>query len=162
MTSEEVKAAIERLQGMRTADRDLVFAVCRAFFDGSEVTGDELHYALIELLEQADPDTHIELPKDADGEPIHLSDEVESDSHEDGRVIGIEYREDGLVRIGVRPHEWDVPTWRDPAVYRHCRYHEPTVESVLHEFVKVWIEADSEGDVFAEYAAKLREVMADE
>ena len=38
-------------------------------------------------------------------------------------------------------------------------YHKPTVEDVLREFVSEWVEADSEGDIFAEYAAKIREVM---
>ena len=103
------------------------------------------------------------LPKDADGVPFHIGDKVDSDHYEDGTVTGIQYwlAANGAIRelVAVRPHGWDVATWRDPEEYAH--HYEPTVEDVLEDFYRT-AKADSDanmGDLYetiAEYAAKLR------
>jgi hypothetical protein len=143
----------------------------RTYFDGEQwmvcghdisapwVPADSIRHAPMRTASQREGDM-VALPVDADGEVIHVGDKVESDTREDGAVVGVEYRDGDRVRKGGRPHNWNAPTWCDPAEYRH--YNKPTIEGVLREFVNEWIEAESEGDVFAKYAAKLREVMADE
>ena len=175
MTHEETEAAIERLRGMRTASRDFIVEVCRAFIGDCEVTGDELHYTLIELLEQADPGTHIELPVDADGEYIHIGDELIS-NHSKKRFV--------LTRLKYsRKHAWmiggaDKDDLSEYSLYAPCEtrhYHRPTVEDVLRQFADVGIRIGAkhgikageftftaDEDAVAEYAAKLREVMKDD
>lgn len=66
-------------------------------------------------------DDFIELPKDADGMPIRIGDELESVRYEDGIVAGIRYYEGGSTLIAVRPHGWDTPTWNDPEDYTHAK-----------------------------------------
>lgn len=161
MTHEEIKNAIERLRAGRddmwTAD------IVDALIGEGVTSGRTAKFidALIDALEQADPDTHIELPVDADGEVIHIGDKVESDTSDDGTVFGIEYFEGDCVRIAVRPHNWDTPTWCDPKEYRHR--HAPTVEDVLRGFAGEWFiamgDSGCESKILGKYAEKLREVM---
>ena len=79
----------------------------------------------------------IRLPKDADGEPIHVGDEVEEIDCDGGhRVVELRMCESGwwVTANGIcrRPHK-----------YRH--YHAPTVEDVLREFAnEVYADADNE------------------
>ena len=103
----------------------------------------------------------VRLPKDADGEYIHIGDVMDSDHLEDGTVDGIQYfksMQNMRMLIAVRPHNWDTPTWYDPEEYRH--HHEPTVEDVLREFSCVLMgKREFDGDVaeaVAEYAQKLQ------
>ena len=80
---------------------------------------------------------YIELPKDADGVPIHVGDEVEEIDCDGGhRVVELRMCESGwwVTANGIcrRPHK-----------YRH--YHAPTVEDVLREFAnEVYADADNE------------------
>ena len=70
MTHEEINAAIERLKVLPEKNiytcTDVVNAICtHGWVD-----------TLIGLLQQADPDTHMGVPVDADGVTIHVGDEV--------------------------------------------------------------------------------------
>ena len=68
MTHEEVKAAIERLEVLPEKHiytcTDVVNAICTHNWVDT----------LIGILQQSDPDTHMELPRDTDGEVIHVGD----------------------------------------------------------------------------------------
>ena len=164
MTHEEVKAAIERLRSMKTADRDFIVDVCRAFLGDCEVTGDELHYTLIELLEQADPDTYMELPISADGVPIHIGDELCGYGYPNGGVHCYAIVNERTILVQGDPSAYkDWLLW-DAANCRH--HHKPTVEDVLRDFVNrvmSYNEDEDDGDaIISDYAAKLRELMADD
>lgn len=92
----------------------------------------------------------IRLPKDADGVPIHVGDEVEEIDCDGGhRVVELRMCESGwwVTANGIcrRPHK-----------YRH--YHAPTVEDVLAEFGIDWEhESDCEdrAALLKEYAKRL-------
>ena len=97
-------------------------------------------------------DKYVKLPVDADGEPIHIGDELEDidnpSSH--GEVHRIELTPDAC---------WVFVNGfgRTSNHYRH--YHVPTVEDVLHEMIDEWVMADSTEDeeaVVVECAKKLR------
>lgn len=160
MTHEEIEAAIERLRGMKISSRDFIIDVCRAFI-GGEVTGDELHYTLIELLEQADPDTHMLLPVDADGMPIHVGDVM---CDEDGKPFEIDEM------MTSKTNGWELFgggygdgfSAYDPATCRH--YHKPTVSEILDELEGLRGTGDYESVVMraAELAGMLRELMDDD
>ena len=158
MTSEEIKATIKRLDAL-VRDRDnmpLVHDVADAFV-GSDGYG--LRNMLIDLLRQADPDTHMELPRDADGMPIHIGEEMEG---ADVITNGQRGTVHGFVRNAKGEYEWI----SDHQVRHKCkwwrRYSKPTVEDVLREFGdEVRMCCDTE-DTIAEYATKLREMMQDD
>ena len=111
-----------------------------------------------------DPDRHycsvhgdtdngwVRLPKDADGVPIRVGDEMVCINN--GEHCPVEY-------IVLTEDGWEVDG-ESPASMRH--YHTPTVESILREFVEEWdCLFDYERDVLiAEYAAKLRIAGEDE
>jgi hypothetical protein len=160
MTHEEIKAAIERLRSMKIANRDFIVDVCRAFIGNGEVTGDELHYTLIELLEQANPVNHMELPKDADGEYIHIGDEVCGYNHPNGGVYCHAIVNPCVIAVGELRHMGDSNGWAlwNTLDVRH--YHKPTVEELLREFGDEVQRCCDTEDTIAEYAAKIREAMA--
>ena len=93
----------------------------------------------------------IRLPKDADGVPIHVGDEVEEIDCDGGhRVVELRMCESGwwVTANGIcrRPHK-----------YRH--YHAPTVEDVLREFALAVCKDDAltiHKGVVEEYAKRLK------
>ena len=133
---------------------------------------DERHKHAIGYVDDRDPDTMIEngwirLPKDADGEYIHIGDEMEGVDKYDslkkvmGKVITVSFESDGTTDVAIQAWGSDGKSWHraylDPyaSVYRH--YHAPTVEDVLHEFICDHEEGvRNEVDLIAEYAAKLQ------
>ena len=97
---------------------------------------------------------YVPLPKDADGETIHLGDELE-----EGKVA----------RIVLTDSDWEpsVYVYKLPNVMHEyfcneiSHYHEPTVEDVLREFAERVCDSGHQwgldaADTIAEYAAKLR------
>lgn len=151
MTGEEIKAAIERLRKVTHGAR--VYTATEVL---NAIYADDWVGCLIDLLEQADPDSHVELPRDADGEYVHVGDRmVLADGGEPFVVEAIGgnllwFFDDEL----LEHHNWES---------YECRHYKPTVEDVLHEFAKKWIEGgNSEDDVFAEYAEKLRKTVKEE
>ena len=104
--------------------------------------------------------THVELPKDADGEYIHVGDVMERGNAR-GHVIALMLSEypkkwGGGLHWGVQL-EWEhAPTALD-LTFHH--YHEPTVEDVLREFVTEFNRDDTElcdEEIIEQFAAKLR------
>lgn len=98
----------------------------REFFDGAD--GYELwcprhKRELMRIADNIDAALadYIPLPKDANGETIHIGDELDSAHSEDGTVIGIRYYEGGVTLIAVRPHGWDTATWNSPVDYTHAQ-----------------------------------------
>lgn len=107
----------------------------------------------------------IRLPLDADGEYIHIGDEMEyGKAH--GRVIALMLSNypkkwGGGLHWGIQLEGEHAPTALD-SLFRH--YHVPTVEDVLREFGIDWEhESDCEdrAALLKEYAAKMREVLGE-
>lgn len=115
----------------------------------------------------------IELPKDADGEVIHIGDEMEGVDKYDslkevvGKVIAINFESGGIVDVAIRVWDSDGKSWHraylDPyaSVYRH--HHKPTVDIILRDFGADIAHALDAGpdktvpeEIIAAYAAKLR------
>lgn len=100
----------------------------------------------------------IELPKDADGLPIHIGDKVTLYGQRVYEVDAIFFYENG---VSVS-YEGESGCGCDSANKFH-HYHEPNVEDVLHELIDKCLqlsEWNDEDELVAEYAAKLR--LADE
>lgn len=88
----------------------------------------------------------VRMPKDADGEYIHIGDVMEGVDKYDslkkvkGKVITVSFESDGAVDVAVQAWSSDGRSWHrayldpDASVYRH--YHVPTVEDVLREFAE--------------------------
>ena len=154
MTHEEIEATIERLQAMVKPDGycgNISDVICE-FMEGT-VSGRLLHDTLIALLQQADPDTHMGLPVDADGVPIHVGDVIVM---EDGTTV---------YALAVNGNDFAYNYGCGVAItqaHNKHHYHKPTVEDVLREFGDEVQRCCDTEDAIAEYAAKLREVMADD
>lgn len=120
-------------------------------------------------------DTSMLLPVDANGETIHVGDEMEGVDKYDslkkvmGKVITVSFESNGVVDVAVQVWDSDGKSWHraylDPyaSVYRH--YHEPTVEDVMVEFATDW-ECAQDGEdktaVLKEYASKFRLANSEE
>lgn len=76
MTHEEIEAAIERLSTLDDDNHPYSMRDVAHAFIGEDAVPIRLSHTLAYLLQQADPDTHISLPLDADGIPLHVGDEV--------------------------------------------------------------------------------------
>ena len=97
---------------------------------------------------------YIELPKDADGEPIHVGDEVEEIDYDGSHHVN---------ELRMRENGWWVSgdgLCRRPHKYRH--YHAPTVEDMLKEFANkcltyaTCVDDHEVADAIELYAAKLQ------
>ena len=143
MTSDEIKAAIDRLEAIPCDDTPGVYGVTGALMDMDmyrSYNAIGLRNRLIGLLEQADPDTHIVLPKDADGMPIHVGDEIDLFCTTDDRTMhpmritigSLSYDRDGW---GL--HSCEKPFYIDPKDVRHRK---PTVEEVLKHVINSVVE----------------------
>lgn len=163
MLHEEIQDAIRRL---KICDRDS-HHVMTAFMDGnSGVYHDceKFKAALVDMLEQADPDTHMILPVDANGVPIHIGDELCGYGYPNGGVYCMAINGADVIFVAsVGMSYKDMLLW-SPKDCRH--YHKPTVEDVLRDFVNrvmSYNEDEDDGDaIISDYAAKLREVMQDD
>lgn len=118
---------------------------------------DEAHKHAIGYVDDRDSETMAEngwvrLPKDADGEYIHVGDVMAyADNTKPMEVVA-------LVPPAVFLTE-DGPRYAD--MCRH--YHAPTVEDVLRELVEAYMDTplydcSDEVEFFAKYAAKLRDL----
>ena len=98
---------------------------------------------------------YIELPKDADGECIHVGDVLTDDAEfeSEGKVMRLMLENEGwMVGFGCGG-------WTEPSIHEWHHYHAPTVEDVLTEFGIDWEhESDCEdrAALLKEYAAKLK------
>lgn len=106
--------------------------------------------------------THIELPKDADGEYIHIGDEVDTEHFGTVDVIG-------FTRNSVVFYNYsEQPAYLCITPRTLCRrHHEPTVEGLLQKMIEEAVGySDAHTTValsaITEYAEKLREVVKHE
>lgn len=106
--------------------------------------------AIDQAREEMEMDGWVQLPKDADGEYIHVGDLIVNPD--------ISNRKQKVAAITPESVYWwdeDGCNWRYSHLVRH--YHAPTVEDVLHSFIcDVEEGMRIEDDIIAEYAAKLR------
>lgn len=96
------------------------------------------------------PRDFVELPKDADGEYIHIGDVMEwPTTGETFEVVGIG---DGVLFYVDDGNEQ--ADWTGASTKRHA----PTVEDVLREFADKWMDVQPcrEPEIIAEYAKRLR------
>lgn len=160
MTHEEIEAAIKRLSELEEKKSYLARDVMRALIgrDFPDLYGNI--GTLKALLRQADPDTHMLLPVDANGEPIHVGDKMRWRDGETFEVNAISsttlyYYDETSGRM----------EWAQAADKYH--YHKPTVKDVLRVFARtvapeiVW-DDEMHDELLGKYADRLREVMADD
>lgn len=119
------------------------------------------------VLGEQDRDGWVELPKDADGEHVHVGDVLTDDAEfkSEGKVMRLMLEDDGWMAGFGRGG------WTKPSIHEWHHYHAPTVEDVLREmhakldevialYVGEAIDSSErdrdEARIFAEYAAKLR------
>ena len=125
---------------------------------GNNIDTDKLT-TIAESIEREVKDRYIELPKDADGEYIHIGDMIIGDMIKYGKVHRIEIADDGdhKVYVAKKPDD-SYLTWR---LCRSVHHKPPTVEDVLRIFAD-HVYNDSmqfrqvSDDTIAEYAAKLQ------
>ena len=149
MTSEEIRAAIERLRAIELPYR---YNEILKAFDVKVGTEKCFRDILIELLEQADPDTHMELPKDLYGKTIHIGDDVRRLRENDPiRVVGV--GDDAI----FYDSSGDWCRWGRAGGYTNGS----EIERVLCELMREVHGYEIEG-VAPKYADKIRELMANE
>ena len=136
-------------------DRDYNYAQwqdCKQKVLQHNITIDELD-ARIECLE--DKLSHcIELPKDTDGEYIHIGDVLTDDAEfkSEGKVMRLMLEDEGwMVGIGCAG-------WIEPSIHEWHHYHAPTVEDVLCELLNEYREGGCtlEETRLSDFAAKLQ------
>lgn len=134
MTSEEIEATIKRIQeynedGCKNAAQAVI-----AFMSGEHHR--EFQDKLISLLRQADPKTHIELPKDADGEVINVGDEVyarySDGDYFNGRVHSLEFGKEATYAYVRVDEDGDLDQFATSRL--HHGSHIPTARQILNEF----------------------------
>lgn len=155
MTHEDIESAIERLRELGEDGRITTSNIIDAIFDGNNY---KVRDTLIDLLKQADPDTHIELPKDADGEYIHIGDELCGYGCPNGGMYCMAINGRYVIFVAAVGMSYkDMLLWNT----EDCRhYHKPTVEDVLREFSDEVHRCCDTEDTISEYAEKIREAMA--
>ena len=122
-----------------------------------------LRDGLVGMLEQLDPDEWADsylaevglmrLPVDADGIPIHVGDVMQWPDGVTYDVVGVG---NGVFFYNDRDGAWCT------SASDKTHYHKPTIEKVLAEFGDEVRRCCDTENTIAEYAAKLRELMADE
>lgn len=104
----------------------------------------------------------VELPKDADGEHIHMGDKMEcfTSQHRDVPKV---FEVQRIIMDNITG--WRLVAYPATYVPEECRhYHAPTVEDVLLEFGEWYAHTKGgcdEDGIIAEYAAKLRLIKED-
>ena len=109
--------------------------------------------AIADRIDEALAERYIELPKDADGEYIHIGDRMENNER--------------VARIVLTDDSWEPSVYLEklPNVLQEhfcheiSHYHAPTVEDVLEELLLEYDRDDSEvtiGEIIERFAAKLQ------
>ena len=165
MTSEEIKATIDRLKAIERSD---LYDIAHAFNTRDErgrIDVDDFRNKLIDLLEQADPDSYALW--DADMVPIHEGDTVYSTTDCKRLVVKdifacVNCAYITLTANGACIEEVGYVNYT-PSMLTHRK---PTVEDVLSRF---YVDCEDAGgscsavkQLATDYAARLREVMRDE
>lgn len=164
MTSEEIKAAIERITQLESDATKTSIANAAVGNGGGWITNRDFRSFMLALLEQADPDSHMELPRDADGAPIHVGDVLYEEGDEPFEVYAFKVCE----MMPSKTNGWELFGGVDgegfsaynPATCHH--YYKPTVSEIIDELEGLRGTGDYESVVMraAELAGMLRELMA--
>ena len=99
----------------------------------------------------------IRLPKDANGEYIHIGDELDGYGYPNGGAYCKAIVNEVTILAGPKDSSYRSWLMWDAAEVRH--HHEPTVEDVLREFGDWYVHTKGgcdEDGIIAEYAAKLQ------
>jgi hypothetical protein len=158
MTSEEIKAVIERLGAYCNSTYDVMLAFM-GYGNSADYGCTEFKGVLVDLLKQADHDIHMELPKDVDGEAIHIGDILDGDRpFLPATVVGYHEEQGCMLPIVANDGEFGV----NPYDVRH--YAHASVESVLREYAEIvrYVRDDDVDSVVNECASRIRELMQDE
>jgi len=148
MTQEETKTLVKKLRERSSAIRTYTTEeIMRAIFDGPCPKD-----LVMRILEEANPDTHVELPKDADGMAIHVGDELYAYDRK-CKCVELQLQRD---------NSWVVETTRNTftdETLDDVRHHRMlTIEETLSEFGAKWNELDSE-ELITDYAEKIKEIV---
>lgn len=165
MTSEEIRTTIERLGTYCNSTYDVMLAFMNYDHNNNTDYGcTKFKGVLVDLLKQADPDTHIKLPLDADGVPIRVGDEVCGYNHPNGGMYCHAIVNPCVIAVSEMCYYSNSKDWElwNTSDVRH--YHEPTVSEILDELEGLRGTGDYESVVTraAELAGTLRELLADE
>lgn len=134
------KAAVKRLKrhiNCPSYHHTVVKAIIGDDYD--ELTGNECIEYIINLLTDDDMDGYVRLPVDANGEVIHIGDELQWDDGERLTVIGV----CNDIVFYVNDDSLGGAQWTKANNKRH--YHKPTVEDVLRELVIACEDAGNAG-----------------
>ena len=125
-----------------------------------ELMGEECVNRVIDLLTDDDPsaDEYIKLPRDENGEVIHLYDQLAGYGYPNGGVICKAIVNDQMILVGRVTDTYR--EWLLWDAYKCHHYHKPTVEDVLREFAVACEDAGNVGPevqrLAGEYAKKLQ------
>lgn len=152
MTEKNERRVTDELREyVSTADRDVYTGKLLAIADRIDAE----HERQLEVLYRDMSDAeYVELPKDADGEVIHIGDVMGDRGFPDAKytVVGI-----GKDAFFTRDASGELHE-HTASLYIH--YKQPTIEDVLQEFAGKWLSSASgsekEKEIVAEYAAKLQ------
>lgn len=156
---DKIQEAIERLKKVTGKSMALpsVLDIAHAFMGNDSWTMPYLRDALVELLETARDS--IPLPKDADGETIHVGDVMANSLGYKFEAWGVGYGgSDGNVGI-VFCNE---PDGYGCYIAEGCHHYKPTVEDMLREFADKITDLLTSGteslyeETIAEYVEKIR------
>ena len=171
-TDGKIQETIERLKALDLDgdSNEKISAICSVFYKPNcgWTLGEckRLRGVLVGMLEQLDPDEWsdsylaevglVRLPKDANGEYIHIGDTIRLNDTTP-RVFSLALYDDGwrVGFVGEHGHCSCLP--KDVA-----HYHKPTVEELLFEFGKICQDGYDIGNSIHEYAEKIREVIVDD
>lgn len=162
MTKHEMRQeAVERLQKLLTSEcryGDVMNAVLGDAFIYNSPRQDAL--SLIDLLTDDDPsvDEYTKLPRDENGEVIHLYDELAGYGYPNGGVICKAIVNDQMILVGRVTDTYR--EWLLWDAYKCHHYHKPTVEDVLREFAIACEDTGNAGPevqrLASEYAKRLQ------
>ena len=171
---DRIKLTIENLRALDfvgKSSHENLSNICKAFCPDVDRIGigwtrdacEKLREIFIGWLSEYEPDDWADgyldevglmrLPKDADGKVIHVGDVMR---WPDGVTFNVAGVGNGVFFYNDRDGAWCT------SASDKTHYHKPTIEEILREFGdEVQRCCDTENTI-AEYAAKLRELMADE
>jgi len=121
-----------------------------------DITGETCIRSIIDLLTDDDPsaDEYIKLPRDENGEVIHLYDALAGYGYPDGGVVCKAIANGQMILVGRITDTYR--EWLLWDAYKCHHYKKPTVEDVLREFGDEVQRCCDTEDTIAEYAKKLQ------
>ena len=157
------EAAIKRLKEHRSFPdyyRELIKTIVGDDLD--ELTSDECIGRIIDLLTDDDPsaDEYIKLPRDVNGEVIHLYDALAGYGYPDGGVVCKAIANGQMILVGRITDTYR--EWLLWDAYKCHHYKKPTIEDVLREFAEKVTDSQIPGthpiyeEAIAEYAKRMQ------